>query len=127
MSGNLKNKKVLIVDDEQSMIDIVKAVLKREGANPIGINTAQKGLQVAKSAPFDAIILDRHMPDGDGNDILMQLKKYPGTSRVPVIMLTGEKDSKEISQSLKLGARGYIIKPFKPVDFLRQLNKLLEG
>ena len=126
MNEILQNKKILIVDDEQAMLDIVKTVLKREGAQPTGINTASKGLQTAQSERFQAIILDRYMPDGDGHEILKELKSSPKTREIPVIMLTGEKESKEIKKSIDLGATGYIIKPFKPSDFLKQLEKLLD-
>ena len=126
MGNILKGKDILIIDDEQAMLDIVKAVLKREEASPIGIHSAEKGLKTAMTDSFDAIILDRHMPDGDGNEILKKLKSTDTTSHIPVIMLTGEKNAAEIKESLSIGAAGYILKPFKPVDFLRQLNKILD-
>ena len=125
MSEALKNKKILIVDDEQAMLEIVKAVLKRVQAVPFGANNIQKAMQILNTENFDAIILDRYMPDGDGHDVLQALKSEPRTKTIPVIMLTGEKDMNQIKASLKLGAVGYIAKPFTPQDFLNQLDRIL--
>ncbi len=126
MNSVFQNKNILVIDAEQFMLDIVKVLLKREGAIPTGAHMAQKGLELAKSHVFHAIILDRYMEDGDGNDVLQELKTFPKTRDVPVIMLTGEKDRFQIMKSIQLGAVGYIVKPFKPSDFLNQLEKLLE-
>ncbi len=125
MSEVLKNKRILIIDDEHAMLEIVKALLKREGAEPTGLSSIKNGLKASEMEQFDAIILDRYMPDCDGHDILKKLKESPQTKTTPVVMMTGEKDIAEIKMSLKLGAVGYIAKPFTPNDFIGQMNKIL--
>ena len=127
MSKVLQNKKILIIDDEQAMLEIVKAILKREGAFPTGISSVKNGLKASEVEQFDAIILDRYMPECDGHEVLAQLKSSPETKTIPVIMLTGEKDMSQVKESLKLGAVGYITKPFTPKDFFSQLDKILEN
>ncbi len=127
MDAVLENKKILIIDDEQTMLEIVTAVLKRAGAFPTGISSVKNALKASKVEQFDAIILDRYMPECDGHDVLKQLKSSPETKTTPVIMLTGEKDINEVKESVKLGAVGYITKPFTPKDFLSQLDKVLES
>lgn len=121
----LTGKKVLIIDDEQPMLDIVKSLLKRENAISFGVNTIEKGLEAVKSDFYDLVILDRHFPEGDGHVILQQMKNDPKTSHVPVVMLTAEKGGEEIRQSIQMGAAGYIVKPFTPKDFMGQLQKVL--
>jgi len=107
------------------MLEIVKSVLKRAEALPEGANTIKKGLGLTRIYDFDAIILDRYMPDGDGHEVLEKLKGEPRTKTIPVVMLTGEKNMNEIQTSIKLGAVGYIAKPFTPKSFLGQLDKIL--
>ena len=127
MAGKLlKGRSFLVIDDEQSTIDIVKEVLTQNGADAKGITTPSKGFGMMANDSYDAIILDRYMPDVDGHDILKQLKDHPNMKAVPVIMLTGESNSAEILKSIELGASGYVVKPFTPRSFLAQLKKILK-
>lgn len=121
----LKDKSFLIIDDEQSTIDIVKEVLNQNGAKAAGITRPEKGFGMMNKNAYDAIILDRYMPGVDGHEILEQLKEHPKMSSIPVVMLTGESKSEEIMKSIKLGASGYVVKPFTPRSFLAQLEKIL--
>ncbi len=121
----LKNKKVLVVDDDDTIIDIVVAILQGCGAEPYSLNDGAQALRKALCTSFDAIILDRHMSDVDGHDVLKSLKADPGTKNIPVIMLTGETRAEEIQESLKLGISGYITKPFTPKNFIARMNTIL--
>ena len=124
MKVNFQNKRILVIDDEQAMLDIVQALLKKHDAQPFAAPGAKKGLQMACEG-FDLIILDRYMPDGDGLDVLAKLRSDEKTKNTPVVMLTGEKDMSEIRKSIDAGAAGYIVKPFKPDSFLQQTGKVL--
>lgn len=121
----LKDKSFLVVDDEQSTIDIVKEVLNQNGAKATGVTHPEKGFSMMGEEEYDAVILDRYMPGVDGHEILEQLKAHPKMNSVPVVMLTGESKSEEIMKSIELGASGYVIKPFTPKNFLSQLQKIL--
>lgn len=126
MENFLKNKKFLVIDDEQSTVDIVKEVLNQNGAQAAGITNPEKGFGMLSRESYNAIILDRYMPGVDGHDILTQLKEHPKMKHIPVVMLTGESQSTEIMKSLSLGASGYVVKPFTPKSFLLQLKKILD-
>ena len=121
----LKGKTFLVVDDEHSTVEIVKEVLQQGGAKVTGITNPQEGFGMMSKEEYDAIILDRYMPGVDGHEILEQLKGHPKMKHIPVIMLTGESKSEEIMKSIKLGASGYVVKPFTPRSFLAQLEKIL--
>ena len=127
MSAVLKNKKILIIDDEPGILDIVREILNRTGAKPYTANNLESGLHTVRFESIDAILLDRYMPEGDGLEFLKRLKATPETKTLPVIMLTGEKDMIEIKKSLEAGAVGYIGKPFTPKTFLGQLEKILNN
>jgi len=126
MPQMFSRKKILIVDDDQPMIEIVKAVLKNEGAEPIGTVSPDKAIEIANSESIDAVILDRYMPERDGLDVLTQLKKTEKTKNIPVIMLTAEGQIEEIKKTVAMGADGYVVKPFVPEKIIKQLSKVLK-
>ena len=118
MTANfLKDKNFLVVDDEASTVEIVKEVLNQNGAKATGITNPEQGFGMMAKEEYDAVVLDRYMPGVDGHEILEQLKQHPKMKNIPVIMLTGESKSDEIMKSIKLGASGYVVKPFTPKSF----------
>ena len=106
MTDALQKKRILVVDDELAMLDIVKSVLKRAEAIPEGANSIDRGMQLVKTQSFDAVVLDRYLGEEDGHVLLKAIKDDPQTAQLPVIMLTGEKDMKEVKASVTLGAAG---------------------
>ncbi len=127
MEDKLYSKKALVIDDDVSMLSIVREILSRASINATLANSFERGLHYAENEKFDVIFLDRYTPDGDGHRVLKFLKSQPMTKDVPVIMLTGEKQVHEVQASLLLGASGYIAKPFTPKNFMDQLGKITNG
>lgn len=125
MPDFLRDKRFLVVDDEQATIDIVKEVLNQGGAKATGTASPEKAQGMLAQEPYDGVILDRYMPVMDGHSLLENLKKSEATKAIPVVMLTGENKAEEIEKSIALGAAGYVIKPFTPKSFLAQLKKIL--
>lgn len=121
----LANRSVLIIDDEQATLEIVKKLLVTVGADASSVSEPKRALEVAAHGRFDVIILNRSMPGVEGYDLLQALKANEETKHIPVIMLSGEKHSSEVMKSIKMGAAGYVVKPFTPKSFLTQLNKIL--
>ena len=119
------SKKVLVIDDSASIISIVKAVLREGGFNAQSASNGEMGIQLAGEEHPDLIILDRHLPGMDGNEVLTRFKKDRFLSHIPVVMLTSENKLEEIKASMALGAAAYIIKPFQPKDFLVKINAVL--
>jgi len=114
------------MDDELGMLDIAKEFFNQYGAHACTASTAIDAMRMAETGKYDLIILDRRLPDGDGNEVLKKIKGMEAAKNTPVIMLTGEKKMTEIKSSIELGAAGYITKPFRPTDFLAQLEKILK-
>ncbi len=125
MSSILKNKQLLIVEDAQPILQIVKTVLNSVGAHSDGIGGMDRAQDMVLRKNYDVVILDRYLEDADGHEFLKFLKKSDATKYIPVVMLSGEKEMDEIKTSIKLGAVGYILKPFSAKDFLDQLVKIL--
>lgn len=121
-----KNTWILIADDLQDNLNIVKAVLGYKGYN---VETAKNGRQVleqvAKRVP-DLILLDIQMPEMNGFDACRELKANPKYSDIPVIFLTAKVDSYDVVDGFKLGAVDYITKPFNTMELLARVHTHLE-
>ena len=123
----LKNKKVLVVDDEQLILDIVKSIVSSCSGEADSRPNAQNIIGIIKNFNYDLLILDRYMPEHDGIDVLKAIKNDPYIKHTPVIMLTGESEKKEIIKCVQAGANGYVIKPFKPRDLISQIARIFKN
>lgn len=119
--------KILIIDDDNVILMQVEQILEKSDYTTICVNNGKEGLEKATTEKPDAIILDRRMPDMDGNETLAQLKINKETQNIPVIMLTGDNQIADISHSFDLGAVDYIVKPLDVDDFLVRLQKALQN
>ena len=107
---NIKNKKILIVDDEPEIINMVDGFLRKEGFIRIyqAFNCAQ-ALEICKSIKPDIAILDVMLPDGDGFSLMSSLRHI---SNMPVLFLSAIGEDEDRLLGLGLGADDYIVKPF---------------
>lgn len=121
----LEDKNVLLIDDDLTIVQLVTAILQRCRAKVTWITNPEEGFGMEKNEKYDVVILDRYMQHVDGHDILAQFKQHPTMQDTPVIMLSGESKSSEIMESIKLGAAGYVVKPFDEKGFLHQIVKIL--
>ena len=101
--------KILIVDDEQSIVDILQENLEREGYLTVAAYDGREALDMAYSENPDLILLDCMLPKLDGFDVCRKLRK---DSLVPIIMLTAKSEEIDKVLGLELGADDYIVKPF---------------
>lgn len=120
--GEAKMKKILIVDDEEQIRNILRMYLVREGYEISEAEDGEKGLRLFYEKPFDLVILDVMLPKKDGWSILREIKKYTET---PVIMLTARDDSEDEVFGFEMGADDYITKPFNNKVLLARVKSLL--
>lgn len=125
MGDILRNKKILVVDDEPLILDIVKTIITANGGIADGKRNADNIVQILRENSYNLLILDRYIDETDGVDVLKTIKNTDFINQIPVIMLTGETDKQEIMNSIKAGARGYVVKPFKPNELIQQIEKVL--
>lgn len=124
--GNLPSGfRVLVIDDDDMLGELIDALLSAHKFQVSRAHDGKEGLRLARDFRPNAIILDRNMPEMDGNEVLKELKASSDTRSIPVIMLTAEKRRSEIEDSLKLGALDYIIKPFDYEEFVERVKKIL--
>lgn len=110
----MTKEKILVVDDEEDILELVRYNLTREGYNVLCASTGEVGLNNAKSKLPDLIILDLMLPGIDGLDVARSLKNDNNTKNIPIIMLTAKGEEADIVTGLELGADDYIPKPFSP-------------
>ncbi len=110
----MKKKKILVVDDEEDLLELVRYNLSREGYDVFCAVTGEEGLRAAKKEIPDLIVLDLMLPGIDGLEVASKLKGDTGTKNIPVIMLTARGEEADIVTGLELGADDYITKPFSP-------------
>ena len=100
---------VLIIDDEESLQELLHHALERDGYRVVVAGTCADGLAAFRSETPDAILLDVMLPDGSGHDVCREIR---ATSTVPIVMLTALDDEVDKVVGLELGADDYITKPF---------------
>ena len=106
----LKNKKILLVDDEKELLKTTEEVLRSEGFfNIYMAENCEAALQIVKTQPIALMLLDVMLPDGDGFSLFEKLRQM---TQAPVIFLTAKGESEDRIHGLGLGADDYIVKPF---------------
>jgi len=102
-------KKVLVVDDEPKIIEVVKSFLESKGFTVFAAENGKQALEIFERGNIALIVLDLMLPDMTGEEICMQIRKK---SRVPIIMLTAKIEEVDMLRGLNIGADDYITKPF---------------
>ena len=115
-------KKILVVDDEKKIVDILKAYLERDGYQVSTAYDGRSALELARSNSPDLIILDLMLPEVSGWDVCRELRKE---SDVPIIMLTARDDTTDKIIGLELGADDYVTKPFDPKEIISRVRAVL--
>jgi two-component system, OmpR family, response regulator VicR len=120
------NYKIVYIEDDSEMIDLVSLILNRQGYQVSGANGGRAGLDLVKRNSPDLILLDLMMPDIDGWDVYQQLRSNEETRDIPVIVITAK--SQMIDRVLGLHIAkvdDYISKPFKPVELIESVTRIL--
>jgi DNA-binding response OmpR family regulator len=115
-------KKILVVDDEKKIVDIVKAYLEKEGYHVIVAYDGNSALEMARNHEPDLIVLDLMLPEVSGWDICRALRKK---SDVPIIMLTARDEIADKIVGLELGADDYVTKPFNAGELVSRVRAVL--
>lgn len=124
--SNHMGKRILIVDDEQSLLELVSAILDEEGFEVETTLNGKEALDKLKSAKPDLVILDMMMPGMSGRETAERIRNDPTTKDIPIIFLTVAKFSEAGKDILKkLGIKDYITKPFENDDLVKRVKKVL--
>ncbi|NTW72898.1 MAG: response regulator transcription factor [Eubacteriaceae bacterium] len=116
------NKKILIVEDEIKIVEVVESYLNREGYITLSVYDGAKAISAFKSFQPDMIILDLMLPNLSGEEISREIRTI---SKVPIIMLTSKSDEESILGGFEFGADDYVLKPFSPKQLVARVEAVL--
>ncbi|MGL4652016.1 response regulator transcription factor [Cetobacterium sp.] len=116
-------KKILIIEDEDFLRDILKRYLEKEGYNVIEAASGEIGLEKFYNDNYALVLLDVMLPGIQGWDVCKEIKR---TSNTPIIMLTARTEEEDEIKGLQLGVEDYIAKPFKPKILMARINSLIK-
>ncbi|HLB65112.1 MAG TPA: response regulator [Anaerolineales bacterium] len=119
-------KRVVCIEDEPEMIDLVRLILGRKGFYVIGANGGIEGLETVRREKPDLVLLDLMMPDMDGWEVYQQIKADSTLREIPVIVVTAKAQSIDKVLGLHIAkVDDYITKPFGPQELLESVEKIL--
>lgn len=114
--------KILIVDDDTNICQLISLYLKKEGYSIKTANNGEAAINLLKTEDFDLMLLDIMMPKVDGFEVLRQTRVF---SNIPIIMLTARSETMDKIQGLDAGADDYITKPFEPQELILRVRAIL--
>lgn len=117
--------KILVVDDETNILELIKFNLEKDGHQVITTTSGEEGLRLAKIEQPDLIILDVMLPEPDGLEVCRRLRSDQVTSMVPVLMVSARDDTLDRVMGLEMGADDYIPKPFSPRELSARVKAAL--
>ena len=118
-------KRILLVDDEASILSVARIGLKRAGWSVLTAASGKEGIAKAVAEQPDAIVLDVMMPEMDGLETLKQLQDNPQVQQIPVIFLTAKVQQSDRRNFYASGIKGFITKPFDPTTLASQISGFL--
>lgn len=117
--------KVLVVDDEKDIVELVCYHLEKEGFQCLRARDGTSALQLIRKQPPDLLVLDLMLPGLDGLEVCRQLRRDEATARLPIIMLTARAEETDRVVGLEVGADDYVVKPFSPRELVARVKAVL--
>ena len=118
-------KNIVVVDDNEDIVAIVKMILDGKGYDTDGAKSGRELFHLLEDKKPDLIILDIMMPQKNGLEVLAQLRHSPTTAKIPVILLTAKRGYNDIVDGYKVGADYYITKPFSSSQLINGIKFVL--
>ncbi len=122
MADHTTKGKILVVDDDAALSEMLTIVLRNEGFEPRVCSTGDRAVAVFRDFRPDVVLLDLMLPGKDGLDVCREIRAESGT---PIVMLTAKSDTVDVVLGLESGADDYIVKPFSPKEMLNRVETLL--
>lgn len=121
----VSKKKILIVEDEESLLKLESILLTSRGYDVKGVADGQAALDLIATMKPDLVLLDIMLPVLDGFEVCRQIKANEATKHIPVIMLTAKKSREDMAKGEQVGADWYITKPFKSAMVIETIQRFI--
>lgn len=121
----MTKKKILIVEDEESLLKLESILLTSRGYEVKGVADGHAALQAVSTMKPDLVLLDIMLPEIDGFEVCRQIKGNEATRHIPVIMLTAKKSREDMARGEQVGADWYITKPFKSAMVIETIQRFI--
>jgi two-component system, OmpR family, alkaline phosphatase synthesis response regulator PhoP len=121
----MAKERILVVDDEEDLLELVGYALTKDGYRVLRAASGEEALATAKKELPDLIVLDLLLPTVDGLEVCQRLKLEPRTRQTPIIMLTAKSEESDVVLGLELGADDYVTKPFSPRVLVARIKSVL--
>jgi two-component system, OmpR family, alkaline phosphatase synthesis response regulator PhoP len=121
----MPKEKILVVDDEEDILELVRFNLSKEGYRVTCAVTGESAVEIARSEHPDLLVLDLMLPGMDGLEVAKFLKNNPETQNLPIVMLTAKGEESDVVTGLELGADDYVTKPFSPKILAARIKAVL--
>ncbi len=118
-------KKILIVDDSESIREVVSFTLENAGHEVQKAVDGDNALEFLDGTTYDLIITDLHMPNKNGIELIREVRKNEAYKFIPILFLTTESQTAKKKEAKEAGATGWIVKPFVPEKLLAAINKVV--
>lgn len=118
-------KTILIVDDSESIREVVKFTLENEGFNVLVGNDGMDAQKFLDGRELDMLITDLHMPEVNGIELIQIVRNKDEYKRIPILFLTTESQAQKKMEAKEAGATGWIVKPFVPAKLIAAVNKVM--
>jgi CheY-like chemotaxis protein len=129
MKEEKKKIKILVLDDEPNITNLVSSILELEGYESLKANTVKEALEILDKNWKDikVMICDYRMPEMDGLEFIKKVRQNPLYNNIDILMLTATDTYETIKQSTLLGVKDYIIKPFDPQEIIEAIERVLNS
>jgi twitching motility two-component system response regulator PilG len=124
-SRSVSKKKILVVEDEESLLKLESILLTSKGYEVRGVPNGQAALDAIAEERPDLVLLDIMLPEIDGFEVCRRIKSDTATRDIPVVMLTAKKTRDDMARGEKVGADWYITKPFKSAMVIETIQRFL--
>lgn len=121
----MSDKRILVVDDEEHIVELIKFNLEKEGCTVFTANSGDVALKIAKDKMPDLILLDLMLPEIDGLEVCKLIRKDENISEIPIIMITAKSEEIDKIVGLEIGADDYITKPFSVREMVARVKAIM--
>ena len=121
----MSHEKILIVEDDEDIVELVRYNLAKDGFRPMGVTTGEEALKKLQTESFDLVLLDLMLPGIDGLEVCRRIKENEKLRSIPIVMLTAKGQEFDKKKGLEVGADTYMTKPFDPDAIVEKAEEVL--